>query len=97
MVDRGFSSWDLKMMESYEVIHSRPDPAQRNKVKVKPIPESLDYVSMVNQLSHNDITKHKEIFGLLYEEVLIQLSYWHYRDRYLEQVQKQINLKNKNK
>lgn len=83
------------MSIDYEVIHSRPDPAQRNKVKVQPIPEHLDFTAMLNKLSGDDITKHSELFKMNYEEILINLSYFHYRDKYIEKLNKEIARKNK--
>lgn len=49
------------------------------------------WVSMMDRLSNGDITKHDEIYERNYIECLNLLSYWHERDRYMEQMN---NIKN---
>lgn len=49
------------------------------------------WISMVDRLSNNDITKHEQIYELNYIECLNVLSYWHEKDKYMEQMN---NIKN---
>jgi hypothetical protein len=44
------------------------------------------WLAMVDRLSNGDITKHDAIYDRNYIECLNLLSYWHERDKYLEQV-----------
>jgi hypothetical protein len=57
--------------------------------------ESMDgrwgWVSMMDRLSNGDITKHDAIYERNYIECLNILSYWHEKDRYMEQMN---NIKN---
>ena len=49
------------------------------------------WISMMDRLSNGDITKHDEIYDRNYIECLNILSYWHEKDRYMEQMN---NIKN---
>ena len=49
------------------------------------------WISMIDRLSNGDITKHDEIYDRNYIECLNILSYWHEKDRYMEQMN---NIKN---
>lgn len=49
------------------------------------------WVSMIDRLSNGDITKHDAIYERNYIECLNILSYWHERDKYMEQMN---NIKN---
>ena len=49
------------------------------------------WISMMDRLSNGDITKHDEIYERNYIECLNILSYWHEKDRYMEQMN---NIKN---
>jgi hypothetical protein len=49
------------------------------------------WVSMMDRLSNGDITKHDAIYERNYIECLNILSYWHEKDRYMEQMN---NIKN---
>lgn len=49
------------------------------------------WISMMDRLSNGDITKHDEIYDRNYIECLNILSYWHERDRHMEQMN---NIKN---
>lgn len=57
--------------------------------------ESMDgrwgWVSMMDRLSNGDITKHDAIYERNYIECLNILSYWHEKDKYMEQMN---NIKN---
>lgn len=44
------------------------------------------WISMVDRLSNGDITKHDLIYDRNYIECLNILSYWHERDKYMEQM-----------
>lgn len=44
------------------------------------------WLAMVDRLANGDITKHDAIYERNYIECLNLLSYWHERDRYLEQM-----------
>ena len=46
---------------------------------------------MIDRLSNGDITKHDEIYERNYIECLNLLSYWHEKDKYMEQMN---NIKN---
>lgn len=49
------------------------------------------WLSMVDRLSDGDITKHDAIYERNYIECLNLLSYWHEKDKYMEQMN---NIKN---
>lgn len=49
------------------------------------------WLSMIDRLSNGDITKHDEIYERNYIECLNLLSYWHEKDKYMEQMN---NIKN---
>ncbi len=53
-----------------------------------------NWLSMVDRLSGGDITKHDLIYDRNYIECLNLLSYWHEKDKYMEQInqQRQNNL-----
>ncbi len=53
-----------------------------------------NWLSMVDRLSGGDITKHDLIYDRNYIEWLNLLSYWHEKDKYMEQInqQRQNNL-----
>ena len=57
--------------------------------------ESMDgrwgWVGMMDRLSNGDITKHDAIYERNYIECLNILSYWHEKDKYMEQMN---NIKN---
>ena len=57
--------------------------------------ESMDgrwgWISMMDRLSNGDITKHDAIYERNYIECLNILSYWHEKDKYMEQMN---NIKN---
>jgi hypothetical protein len=44
------------------------------------------WISMVDRLSNGDITKHDLVYERNYIECLNILSYWHERDKYMEQM-----------
>ena len=44
------------------------------------------WVAMVDRLSNGDITKHDLVYERNYIECLNILSYWHERDKYMEQM-----------
>lgn len=47
------------------------------------------WLSMVDRLSGGDITKHDLVYERNYIECLNLLSYWHEKDQYIEEVNKQ--------
>jgi hypothetical protein len=49
------------------------------------------WISMMDRLSNGDITKHDDIYDRNYIECLNMLSYWHEKDKYMEQMN---NIKN---
>lgn len=49
------------------------------------------WISMIDRLSNGDITKHDAIYERNYIECLNLLSFYHERDRYMEQMN---NIKN---
>ena len=49
------------------------------------------WISMVDRLSNADITKHEEIYKLIYIECLNLLSYWKEKDDYMNEMN---NIKN---
>jgi hypothetical protein len=49
------------------------------------------WISMIDRLSNGDITKHDAIYERNYIECLNILSYWHEKDKYMEQMN---NIKN---
>lgn len=49
------------------------------------------WLSMIDRLSNSDITKHDAIYEKNYIECLNLLSYWHEKDKYMEQIN---NIKN---
>ncbi len=53
-----------------------------------------NWLSMVDRLSGGDITKHDLVYDRNYIECLNLLSYWHEKDKYMEQInqQRQNNL-----
>jgi len=55
------------------------------------IDERWGWLSMVDRLSSGDITKHENIYERNYIECLNLLSYWHEKDKYMEQMN---NIKN---
>ena len=44
------------------------------------------WVSMIDRLSNGDIPKHDDIYDRKYIECLNLLSYWHEKDKYMEQL-----------
>lgn len=58
------------------------------------IDNKWNWLSMVDRLSGGDITKHDLIYDRNYIECLNLLSYWHEKDKYMEQInqQRQNNL-----
>ena len=44
------------------------------------------WISMVDRLSNGDVTKHDLVYERNYIECLNILSYWHERDKYMEQM-----------
>lgn len=71
---------------NYSDLFSRPTPADKSRVSVDKMPEELNLIGMVDRLANGDITKHKEIYKTNYLECLNLMAYWHYRDRYIEQI-----------
>jgi hypothetical protein len=53
------------------------------------IDDRWSWLSMVDRLSDGDITKHDLIYERNYIECLNLLSYWHERDAYNEQMNKE--------
>ena len=49
------------------------------------------WISMIDRLSNGDVTKHEEIYEMNYIQCLNILSYWHEKDKYMEQMN---NIKN---
>lgn len=47
------------------------------------------WMSMVDRLSNSDITKHDLIYDRNYIECLNLLSYWHEKDQYMDEMNKQ--------
>lgn len=47
------------------------------------------WLSMVDRLSNGDITKHDSVYDRNYIECLNLLSYWHEKDQYMEEMNKQ--------
>jgi hypothetical protein len=81
-------------MNNYEILFSRPSPAEQSRVSVDKMPEELDWIGMVDRLSNGDITKHKQIYQTNYLECLNLMAYWHHRDKYINQVNRAISRKN---
>ena len=95
---RGFYSWEKIISHNYDMLFSRPTPEQENRVVMPAkdkIPDELNWVSIMDKLSNNDITKHKDIYEINYQECLTLMSLWHHRDRYLQQLQRGIDRNNK--
>jgi hypothetical protein len=87
---RGFYTWERLINNNYEILFSRPSASQINKVVVDEMPEELNWIAMVDRLSGGDITKHNQIYETNYIECLNLLSYWHHRDRHVEQMNRAI-------
>jgi hypothetical protein len=81
-------------MEDYDILFSRPSPAEQSRVSVDKMPDELNWIAMVDKLSNGDITKHKEVYGTNYIECLTLMAYWHHRDKYIENVNKANARKN---
>ncbi len=47
------------------------------------------WMSMIDRLSGSDITKHDLIYDRNYIECLNLLSYWHEKDAYMDEMNKQ--------
>lgn len=47
------------------------------------------WLSMVDRLSNSDITKHDLVYERNYIECLNLLSYWHEKDQYMEEMNRQ--------
>jgi hypothetical protein len=80
--------------DNYSILFSRPSPAEQSRVSVDRMPEELNWIAMVDKLSNGDITKHKEVYGNNYIECLNLMSYWHHRDKYIQQVNRANERKN---
>ena len=52
--------------------------------------EKWTWISMVDRLSNGDITKHDLVWKRNYIECLNLLSYWHERDKHIEEMQKRM-------
>jgi hypothetical protein len=78
------------------MLFSRPSPAQVNRVIVDEMPEEMNWIGMVDKLANGDITKHKQIYSTNYVECLNLMSYWHTKDKYIEQINR-INARKNNK
>ncbi len=50
---------------------------------------------MIDRLSGGDLTKHKDIYEMNYIECLNTMSFWHARDKYQEQLRKEVEMRNK--
>lgn len=59
------------------------------------MPEEYNWIAMLNRLSNDDITKHKEIYEINYIECLTQMMYWHQRDKYIDKINKEYERKNR--
>lgn len=81
-------------MEDYDILFSRPSPAQVNRLSVDEMPEELNWIGMVDRLSNGDITKHKQVYGTNYLECLNLMAYWHHRDKYIENINRANARKN---
>ena len=77
------------------MLFSRPSPDQRSRVSVNQMPEELNWVAMVDRLANGDITKHDQVYKINYIECLNLMGYWHHRDKYIEQMNKAQERKNK--
>lgn len=53
------------------------------------IDSKWSWLSMVDRLSNGDITKHDLVYERNYIECLNLLSYWHEKDKYMEEINKQ--------
>lgn len=82
-------------MEDYDILFSRPSPAQVNRISVDEMPEELNWIGMVDRLSNGDITKHKQVYETNYLECLNLMAYWYHRDKYIDRVNKAVVRKNK--
>jgi hypothetical protein len=51
--------------------------------------EKWGWMSMVDRLSNGDITRHDLVYERNYIECLNLLSYWHEKDKYMEEMNKQ--------
>jgi hypothetical protein len=47
------------------------------------------YLSMIDRLSNGDITRHDLVYERNYIECLNLLSYWHEKDAYMEEMNRQ--------
>jgi hypothetical protein len=77
----------------YEALFTRTATDEGAKIldlNVK-MPESMNWIAMVDRLSGGDITKHDLVYERNYIECLNLLSYWWYSDKY------QNDIKNANK
>jgi hypothetical protein len=81
-------------MEDYDILFSRPSPAEQSRVSVDKMPDELNWIGMVDRLSNGDITKHKDVYSTNYLECLNLMAYWHHRDKYIENVNKANARKN---
>lgn len=59
------------------------------------MPEELNWVAMVDRLANGDITKHEQIYNTNYIECLNLMAYWHHKDKYIEQINRAQQRKNK--
>jgi hypothetical protein len=53
------------------------------------IDEKWGWYSMIDRLSNSDVTKHDLVYERNYIECLNILSYWHEKDQYMEEMNKQ--------
>jgi len=83
-------------MEDYDILFSRPSPAEQSRVSVDKMPDELNWIGMVDRLSNGDITKHKQVYGINYIECLTLMAYWHHRDKYIENINR-VNSRKNNK
>ena len=88
---RIFSEWEEVIANQYEILFSRPSPAQVKRVVVDEIPESLNWISFMDKLSNGDITKHELVYQTNYIESLNLMAWWHHRDKYTEQMNRLQN------
>lgn len=80
--------------QNYDILFSRPSPAEKSRVSVDKMPDELNWIAMVDRLANGDITKHKNIYETNYIECLNLMAYWHHRDVYVSQVNRAIERKN---
>lgn len=71
---------------NYEMLYSRPSPANNNQVAVDEMPEHLNWVAFIDRLAGGDPTKHQLVYKMNHLESLNILAYWYERDKYTERI-----------